>query len=189
LIRQIFKSYGYFIVISIIGSAIALAHYFSQSQIDHEIQEEHFKFVLEQYGYSIQNQLENKSEIVESLRALFLTRRFVSRKDFLIYSYSILKRHLHVFTTAWIPKVSVKSAQKLIRNARTDGLSDYRISSLGNQNESIDRDLLPVLYLESLDSNSELLGVDLGSDLGRFSSLQGLAVSNKTLMSDPILPP
>jgi PAS domain S-box-containing protein len=186
LIRQSFKSYGYFFTIFIIGSSIALAHYYYQSQNDRKIQERHFQYVLQQYSYAIENQLEIQTDIPGSLQALFLTRRFVSRKDFSIYSDSILKRNHHVSAVAWIPKTPIISAQRLVRNARADGLSDYQISSLGDENDTLDRDLLPVLYVEPLAPNLSLLGIDLGSNQDLFTSLQGLAVSNKALMSNPI---
>jgi two-component system, sensor histidine kinase len=163
-------------------------------------------FVLQKrYALEKQKQFENniqkslilfraKLEVNErsllGIVSLFDASEDVTRKDFKIYTRTILKNNSFIQALEWIPKVDYLEKLKFKETAINDGLKTFQIIEKADHNQMITAEkrqtYFPVYYVEPIAGNKRAIGFDLGSNLTRLKSLEEARDTGTTVATSKI---
>ena len=130
------------------------------------------------------------TEELEHMRSFFVASRQVSRAEFRAFAGEILSRHPAILAIEWAPRVSGADRLRHEREARAEGLRDYRIHVLDSGGATgpapSKSEYYPVFYLEPFDQNSELLGFDLSSEPARLAAMVRADATGEPSASQPL---
>jgi sigma-B regulation protein RsbU (phosphoserine phosphatase) len=135
------------------------------------------------------HEVDEITEELSHLAALFLVSGHVSRDQFRVYSSDIIARHPAIAALEWAPRVTASARAAHERLGRADGLADYRIRAVaggGGVVSSTRSVYYPVFYVEPIEPNREALGLDLSSERVRRQALVLAMSSRKVALTDPI---
>ncbi len=135
-------------------------------------------------------EVDETTQELTHLAALFLVSRHVSREQFRIFSADILARHPAIAALEWAPRVTAAGRAAHERRGRLDGFRAYRIGAVtldgGVVVAPARSEYYPVFYVEPLEPNRSALGLDLSSERARRDALVRAAATRAPALTDPI---
>lgn len=142
------------------------------------------------HAYTPYQELKNiRKYQIASLGRLFENSENVSLAEF-HYFASRLIDFSSVNFFEWIPEVSSTEIDYFENLAEENGLENFHIFSVDDNGEKIAPDekdsYYPILYVEPMNGNREIIGFDISSDEARKESLDKAKKSKLTSISDPI---
>src|ERR1700726_1484914 len=134
-----------------IGLLLSLAGSYAVGQWEARTTKVEFEGVAETEAIVMQNGLNEYISRLVALRTLFESaNEEITRSEFETFSGRLFEDHLGVLRVAWIPRVNRKERAEYEAGAIADGVSGYRIKSLGADGSiaaSAERDeYFPVLF-------------------------------------------
>lgn len=123
-----------------------------------------------------------------ALRAFFETAGHVSNKEFAVFTGKLGEKRPGVIAYEWAPRVSQSSARDFeVRAADHLGI-DYRIITVEAGSEALASatDRYPILFVEPLESNRKVIGLDLGSETLRRAAIMRALRTGRPAATAPI---
>lgn len=173
----------YAIVISIFALLIVIIGWASlRSGINRQIERE-FIIRSEEVVLDINNQLESSLKILASLKGLYASSEYVSRKEWqdFIVAQDISDNYLGVRALEYVERVSDDKKNDFISRIKSEGFDNFII-----KNESVNYDHFVVNYIEPLKGNESVFGFDLSSSPNRLLSLNNARDANNLFITEPI---
>ena len=129
---------------------------------------------------------------VEALARFFESSSFVSRQEFRNYVGSLSKSN-ELMSWFWIESVSSGGIESFEEGIRREGFPDFFVWEAGNSGAKervpYRESYYPIQYIEPLESNRNLLGLDLGSLGSAHEVIEEAAGSKLMWASDPVVIP
>ena len=124
---------------------------------------------------TLNKEIDNKIEILQTIRNLYISTDFVTYKEFSLFTKDILSRHRDIKALEWIPRILHKDREK-VENQWKKGQLSFEITQLDEQGlltRAYYRDeYYPVYYISPFEGNEEAFGFDLASDTVRNKMLE-----------------
>jgi sigma-B regulation protein RsbU (phosphoserine phosphatase) len=144
-----------------------------------EVEQERASALAEEYfagrTAAFVREMREVTEELQHIRSFFVASRHVSRAEFSVFAGEILSRHPAVVAVEWAPRVRGADRLRHEREARAEGLPGYEIrvsgSSDGTGTEPARADYYPVFYVEPIERNRDVLGLDLSSERARLAAM------------------
>ena len=120
-------------------------------------------------AFTLQTGLNEYLSKIVALRALFeAADHRVTRAEFQIFADRILQDQPAILSMSWIPRVSRDERFAHEQAAAQDGISNYRIRSVGSDGKltvsTEQHEYFPVYYTTERDHPHAIYGLDLGDD-------------------------
>ena len=129
---------------------------------------------------------------VEALARFFESSSFVDRQEFFDY-VGFLSKEDEQISWFWIERVSPGGVESFEDNIRREGFPDFFVwepGETGRKERVLDREsYYPIIYIEPLERNRDLLGLDLGTLESVGEAIEKAASSKLIWASDPVLVP
>jgi sigma-B regulation protein RsbU (phosphoserine phosphatase) len=139
---------------------------------------------------ALSRELHEITDELRHLRSLFLSTDRVTRAQFRAFTSEIPARHPAVVAMEWVPRVPGRQRDAHERQAHTEGLSGYTIStySLGGglKTAPVKDEYYPVYFAEPLDRNQRVIGFDISSENSRLSAIVWATLTRELSLSDPV---
>lgn len=151
----------------VLGATIAVALFvFSRAHFQN-VQREHFQRDAIYYSTVVTETLERHVNSLKSLRA-FVASRDVTRWEFSSFAAQTLPNNNGFKAVLWVPKVPHASRKSYEADLQRDGLYGLRIREVDPaKGFAIARTrpfYFPATYIDPLESNQDLIGLDLATD-------------------------
>ncbi|MCP5169416.1 MAG: CHASE domain-containing protein [Hahellaceae bacterium] len=128
-------------------------------------------------------------DTLSSLSAFYASSEQVERSEFKIFVNHLLKPDRGILALEWIPQVAHDQRVAYEQQAMDDGLPNFSFKALreGNLIPAPEAETyFPVYYVEPLAGNLPALGLDMGTNPDRKTSLKRAALSGRIQASSPI---
>ena len=149
------------IVISFAGFRGAQTFYLSEARIQ-------FELFATQRSAVLSQTISRYSDSVGAINKLFAAGSDVTRAEFATFVVPMLRQFPAIRALEWIPKVRSGERADFEKEARRDGLTDFRISQIGTGKNmaraGFRTEHFPVYFVEPFDRNKRSVGFDLASD-------------------------
>ncbi len=132
---------------------------------------------------AIEQSIELNMEMVRSVVGFFNGSSEVNRNEFGIFTSPILFRQLGFRSFSWVPRVQAADRAAVVQRAHEDGFPDFRIFERSENGETrqaaIRERSFPILFVEPILGNEDVLGLDLASEFHSLLDLQIAARSGE----------
>jgi diguanylate cyclase (GGDEF)-like protein len=166
-----FRHFAPILVAAIVGSVLSLSAWFVISAWEKRYAESEFFNIAADQALALQNGLKEYLSKMIAVRALFNASDTVTRKEFGIFSDTLLRDQTAILGFSWIARVRRDERSAHEQAAADDGLIDYRIKALapdGRLVPSPERDeYFPVFYSNAISKASVVYGLDMNSEVSR----------------------
>jgi two-component system sensor histidine kinase/response regulator len=147
-----------------------------------------FSVQARERAMSIDRELKIDLEAVHTMAAFYAGSQEVDRAEFRAFASSILARRPAIQALEWVPRVSSATRQEFVDRVRAEGFPEYTITefdSKGMRRPAGERDeYFPVCFVEPMEGNREVLGVDMASRAERADALERAAKSGTMAVSE-----
>ena len=130
------------------------------------------------------------TEELQHIRSFFVAARHVSRTEFRVFAAEILSRHPAIVAVEWAPRVSGSDRLRHEHEVRAEGLPDYEIRipgpSGGTGSGPAKADYYPALFVEPLEKNRDVVGLDLSSDGARLGAMTRADATGEPSATPPV---
>ncbi len=174
---------------SLLLSTFATA-FFAKNHIDQSAQE-NFTHLSEEISFRIEKKTLLCESLIRGARGFFNASDKVLRGEFQTYFNDLnLSRFSGVLNLRFFKRVLAEEKQAFVERARSeakdeaDPFANYSIYSEKPKDE-----YMPLVYLEPLESDHDLLGYDLSQVPERWQAMQHTRDSGKITVSDPFTTP
>jgi len=181
----------------LLGPLLALLAYRARSEAHDAAAQRAIEDALAERTHEVDTELRSLSEALYALRGLFEASDGVTRAEFATFTREARARHPTIVAIGWVPRVEAADRAAHETAVRNEGFADYAVSTRAKDGtkrpvpglqRSSDASPVhyPVVYLEPLQGNEPLLGLDLASDPGRNEALARAAATAKPAVSPPL---
>lgn len=139
---------------------------------------------------SVQRELERSVDVLNSIKANYLSRNDISREQFRIAVTQTIKNSDNIQAVAWIPYVSGEDRNAAETSAREEGYTDFKFTELKNKKlvTAGKRDsYYPIYYIAPYESNVQALGYDFASSPERKEALDKAASTGEIMVTESII--
>ena len=139
---------------------------------------------------SVQRELERSLEVLNSIKANYVTHKELTRTEFRLAVNQFLKNTQNIQAIAWIPYIPLANRNAAERKARMDGILDFKFTELqnGNMIPAGKRDIYyPIYYIEPYELNKIALGYDFASSPERKATLKEAASTGEPTVTEPLV--
>jgi len=116
---------------------------------------------------TLKDSIESNLEVLNELSGLYVASESVQRSEFKQFADHIFRRRPDIYMLGWSPRVAHEDLPKLIQSANDDAISDYTIKQYDHRGLMVPvqerEEYFPVLYVEPLERNKHILGLDEAS--------------------------
>ncbi|HEX7775107.1 MAG TPA: CHASE domain-containing protein [Parvibaculum sp.] len=169
-----------------LGTAIAAALFVFSHAHYQNVQRERFQRDAIYYSTIVTETLERHVNSLKSLRA-FVASRDVTRWEFSSFAAQTLPNNHGFKAVFWVPEVPHSARKAYEANFQRDGLYGLRIRQVdpvkGYEIAGTRPFYLPVTYVDPLESNQDLIGLDLATDPDYRDLLALAARTNSAVMA------
>ena len=113
---------------------------------------------------------------INALQAYYNSSDSVDRREFAVFALPFLAEQKELQALEWIPSVLNDRRNEFEETQRQNGLGDFRIwesDADGRHIPAVERmEHYPVLYVEPMQGEKELIGFDLGSEPSRLAAIE-----------------
>jgi signal transduction histidine kinase len=171
-----------------LGAAIALALFFFSHAHYQNAERERFQRNAIYYNTVVAETLERHVNSLKSLRA-FVASRDVTRWEFSSFAAQTLPNNHGFKAVFWVPQVPNSARKTYEANFQRDGLYGLRVREVdpvkGYEIAKTRPFYLPVTYVDPLESNQNLIGLDLATDPD-YRDLLALADRTNSVVMSPL---
>lgn len=171
-----------------LGAAIAVALFVFSHAHYRNAERERFQRDAIYYNTVVAEAIERHVNSLKSLRA-FVAARDVTRWEFSSFASQTLPNNHGFKAVFWVPKVPNSSRKTYEANFRRDGLYGLRIREVdpvkGYEVAKTRPFYLPVTYVDPLETNQNLIGLDLATDPD-YRDLLALAERTNSVVISPL---
>ncbi len=176
----------------IVGVLLSIVAFFLVRDWEEAVIQSQFDVLASGHAALIQRELTRHVDSVESLASFYAASREVERDEFSDFVRSTLQSHDDIQSLQWAPLVLGEQRADFEHSLRAGELADFRITELSAAGDILlapDHDeYAPVLYVEPLTGNENMIGFDLASDPSRRAALheardRGLTVASGVITS------
>ncbi len=125
---------------------------------------------------TLERELTRAVDNVIGLGAFFDASNFVEREEFTVYTTARLEKAPGVRALSWNPVVNRADRKSIEKQARDDGIEGYTFLEadlFGQLHTAKERDrYVPVLYIEPIEINRDVLGFDLTTEAVRNAAVE-----------------
>ena len=124
---------------------------------------------------SIEREIENNVQALQSIYSLFRSSEYVTRDGFDEFCKYLLAYHNDIQALGWIPRISSQQREDHEREVQAEGYPDYQITKMLPQGGVVraddSKEHFPVYYIEPYIGNEIAMGFDLSTNQERFKAL------------------
>ena len=176
--------------ILILGVALSITACIAVRNWEEALVRYDFEMLSASHAATIDNELARNLGALDSLRGLYTVSQHIERQQFDRFAAEISARHNDIQALAWAPRVNAAQRTALIQQAERAGLKNFRIHSVNGEapalSVSSQVDSIPIFYVQPIDKNEGLLGMDLNSEPIYRSLLATACDSGRVTVSPPV---
>lgn len=169
-----------------VGVVLSIAAYFLVRDWEKAIIRADFEFLSATHAAAVHRELIRHMDSSIALTGFYAASREVDRQEFHLFTKGLLTQHNDTQALMWVPRVAAAERQAVERQAVGDGLRDFHFRELGRTSVGQRAEYFPVVYLEPLTSNADLLGFDLMMDPAYRAVLEVARDTGEVTASQPI---
>jgi CHASE1-domain containing sensor protein len=106
-------------------------------------------------------------DTTEVFRDLYRASDEIDRREFAIFSKSILQRHAEIQAIEWLPRVTAQQLASFEKAVQAEGYPDFKVKEAdanGQMQPVTPRaEYLPILFVEPMAENAKIFGLDSAS--------------------------
>ncbi len=149
-----------------------------------------FKLDTEDRINAIKKEVENNLDLVRGVNSLYRSSREVTRDEFREFiKFTIDSSTIQAIE--WIPRIPHSDRDAYEEKARTDAYPDFRFTeqdTAGNMvRAGVRKEYFPVYFLEPLNDNKHIMGLDLSSDTVQMEALNK-SIDTGEMAATPLIP-
>jgi len=177
-------------MVLILGVVYALLTYSFIKRLEYNRIVEDFHDLTEERLDYLESTLKDTTKMMESVTAFFDTLPEVSRTQFRSFIFPQIVQHNAIFAFLWVPRVN--DGERLYYEDTGNTLyPDFKLNILdmaGSLNTAPNKsEYYPMFYIEPLEGNENVVGLDISSHPSSFEALQK-ARDTGTLQTTPVIP-
>jgi PAS domain S-box-containing protein len=143
------------------------------------------------YKIAFFRELELNLDILRDIRKFYQSSDQVTRAEFRLFTLEAIQQYDAIKALQWVPRVSAEQKNAFVRQAHTDGLSQFTITQRNAQATmqpivQAKPFYYPVYFVEPMQGNEQALGFDLSSNPSRYQTILSSIKSGRTLSTPPI---
>ncbi|QSA95660.1 CHASE domain-containing protein [Methylococcus sp. EFPC2] len=170
------------------GLSISLLAFLLVWRWDAQLRQSEFDRLVHQYEAALYQELDQSLGSVWALAALFNASDRVDRSEFASFAQAAIAHSPGLVAAEWVPRVPRDQVRDFELAVRAE-LPGFRVNPFGTDEEDwLDSELFPIVFLEPAAGNEGLLGADLGSLPSRRAALDAARDSGKMVASPPLVP-
>lgn len=116
----------------------------------------------------ILNSIEDNETALKSLAGFYASSQTVKREELKIFARSLLLRHPDIKALIWIPRILDSELEVYQDAASKAGFPDFKIKEFDSHKQLTDKtdrkEYFPAYYIEPLENNYVIFGVDFSTD-------------------------
>jgi diguanylate cyclase (GGDEF)-like protein len=174
------------LIAACIGVVLSLTAAYAIGQWDARVTRAEFDSVAETEAIVMQNGLNEYISRLSALRTLFESaNEEITRSEFETFSGRLFEGHPGILRVAWVPRVNRKERAEYEAAAIADGVSGYRIKSLGadgSTTTSAELDEYYPVFFSTEPKTSAVYGLDYRSNPERRATLERARDNDMTTM-------
>jgi PAS domain S-box-containing protein len=183
------RKYVLISMVLILGVVYALLTYSFIKRLEYNRAVQDFHDMTQARTAYLETALRDSTKIMESVTAFFDTLPEVNRSQFRSFTFPQISQHRDIFAFLWVPRV--KDGDRFYYEETGNTLySDFKLNILdmaGNFNLAPNKsEYYPVFFIEPLEGNENVLGLDISSHPASFEALQK-ARDTGMLQSTPMI--
>lgn len=166
--------------------------YGSLRSIEQEKIQIEFEAECAQVASELEDNLEVYHEVVQSVASFFDGSLEVTREGFQNFVRRDIQQNSGILALEWIPLVKASDRTAYEQQAKSDGLPDFQFKRWNQSTEWVADSsnwadtYFPVYYMEPMEQNSGIAGIDLGSNPIRKQALKFAAESGQPVATADI---
>lgn len=155
--RKIFIAIPLITVLTLVAFAFVNTNKYEQRKLQHNLEQEAKHTIVQ-----IENRIQTKFNQMSALQGLYAASDNVNRSEFKQFVKYSIEKSSWLHTLKWMPKVTKANKKQLIKDAKKDGLKDFKITTFDNKPASDIQ--FPIVYSESKVKHTDNFGLDILSD-------------------------
>ena len=168
-----------------VGIALAVLVYLLRADDERRLREADFRLEAEALARSIEREFATDFEVVQSIRAFYASSVKVDRDEFREFTKRPLERHPSIRALEWVPKVPRAERAQHEAAVRKE-FGPYSIREMGDDARVPAGEHYPVTFVEPLEGNEAVLGLDLGSGPTRADAIDRAHDTGRLAMTGSI---
>ena len=177
-------------VILAAGAALSIGAYFLVRSWEDAAVRTSFEMLSAGHATSVNVELTRHFDVSDALVGLYVVSQQVERRQFDQFTATILASHNDIQALMWVPRVAPTGRSNLIKQTERDGIKDFRIRNVDGSEASAtvtpQADHFPILYVQPIKENRDLLGIDLMADPRYRGLLEMACDTGRLAVSGPV---
>jgi signal transduction histidine kinase/CheY-like chemotaxis protein len=148
-----------------------------------------FQRLADERVAAVHRSIRDHVDTLNALDVFYDSTNYVDRREFTTFAGPLVGRHPGIQALEWIPRVSREDREFYERQARQDGINDFRFTETVNGRSAPlgDREAYyPVYFVEPMQGNGSILGLDMGSNPDRRRALEQARDTGTAIVTTPI---
>lgn len=175
--RKIFIAIPLITVLTLVALAFINTNKYEQRKLQQNLEQEAKNTVVQ-----LENRIQTKFNQIAALESFYIASRKVNRSEFRQFVKHSIEKSSWLHAIEWMPKVTTANRDQIIKNAKKDGIKDFKIITTNNPASDIQ---FPILFSESKSGHPHNFGFDIMSNPEISSSLLE-AISTGKMVSTEI---
>jgi serine/threonine protein kinase len=154
---------------------------------------EHARRLIEERRHLLEDGLRRSLGTLVAIAAAFETWPDLDRSEFSQFCQRCLLQNPEISSVTWVPRVPGNQRARIEAEVRTEGFADFQFTefdpdgSFSGRSARLSAEYLPILFVEPLEPNRMILGMDSSNNLPRRRSLDQARDSGVMVASAPLL--
>ncbi len=155
--RKIFIAIPLITVLALVAFAFVNTNKYEQRKLQQNLEQEAKNTVVK-----LENRIQTKFNQVAALESFYGASNNVDRSEFRQFVKHSIEKSSWLHAIEWMPKVTKANRAQIIKNAKKDGIKDFKITTTNNKPAA--KFQFPIVYSESKDGPPHNFGLDIMSN-------------------------
>ncbi len=171
------------LIIVILGITLSVLVFSYSLKLERQGMVEDLETDADNYYSALKRETDSSMQVLESLKALYMSSERVERSEFHIFSGHFFPSHRGIQALEWVPRVPDSLRKNYEVSARQGGFPHFRFSERLTQGDMVRaarrKEYFPVYFIEPYRGNEAAFGFDLASNPTRKESLERIVEPGK----------
>ncbi len=177
------------LLVLVVGSLLTLLAWLLIIEVEVRKAEVQFEYKAAPLLVAVEQAVAADIDVVRSITSFYRGSSSVDRAEFAAFTADALSHYPSIAALEWVPRVPAAELEQYTAAAVSDGLKDYQVRELSEHGlvPAGERDeYYPVYFVEPLEANRKVLGVDLYSNPARRMAMDQARDSGEPVASGRI---